>query len=292
MRPLALTLFIILLSLLGCSVAPAPTPEKRVLLHQARLVMGTLLQVSICSDASTEELFGGVFSIAQRHDDLLSNYRRDSDISRINMAALGSAVQIHPETYSFITKALDIKMETQGVVDIAVGRDLSEPWSDIAGNRNAPARDDLAPTLQLIPPSAVARIQDVHLVTGALGKGFALDAMIEYLKANGCSCALINFGQSSLAALGLPPDAPTWNLALPSRNQPPLRFSLPPFFLSISRTLNDAGQPHLLNPHSGRMIATDTTAVVISTSGFRAEGLSTADAIRGEEGVTIRIEGL
>src|SRR6266545_7525538 len=45
---------------------------------------------------------------------------------------------------------------------------------------------------------------------GGIGKGYAVDRLIELFQAAGASRVFINFGESSLYTLGAPPDAQGW----------------------------------------------------------------------------------
>ena len=50
--------------------------------------------------------------------------------------------------------------------------------------------------------------------TGGIGKGYAVDRIADLLAARGITRALINFGHSSIYAMGSPPAKSTWRLLL------------------------------------------------------------------------------
>ncbi|MGH9661851.1 MAG: FAD:protein FMN transferase, partial [Bryobacteraceae bacterium] len=52
----------------------------------------------------------------------------------------------------------------------------------------------------------------VELDPGGIGKGYAIDRMVEILRAAGIGTALLSAGSSSLYALGAPPGEPGWKI--------------------------------------------------------------------------------
>jgi thiamine biosynthesis lipoprotein len=55
----------------------------------------------------------------------------------------------------------------------------------------------------------------VELDPGGIGKGFAVDAAVEALRADGVTAALLSAGSSTIYALGSPPDAQGWKIKVP-----------------------------------------------------------------------------
>ncbi len=55
----------------------------------------------------------------------------------------------------------------------------------------------------------------VELDPGGIGKGFAVDAAVEALRADGVPAALLSAGSSTIYALGSPPDAQGWKIKVP-----------------------------------------------------------------------------
>src|SRR5688572_29597641 len=116
--PLALTLA----AALGLS-GPALTVERESYL------MGTTLRIAVASEdrasgiAAIESAFGAV----RRVDDLLSTWRDDSEIARLNRAPANAPVALSAELYALLREAVHWSRETGGAFDPAVGA-LVDAW--------------------------------------------------------------------------------------------------------------------------------------------------------------------
>jgi thiamine biosynthesis lipoprotein len=130
---------------------------------------------------------------------------------------------------------------------------------------------------------------------GGIGKGYALDRLTSLLRSQGLSQALLDFGQSSIWALGIPPDAEGWHLLVqqPDGETADL-ITLRDQALSVSGSLgqtfvvNGDRYGHVIDPRSGEPLRRDLLACVIAPSATQAEALSKALLILGEhEGVAL-----
>jgi thiamine biosynthesis lipoprotein len=130
---------------------------------------------------------------------------------------------------------------------------------------------------------------------GGIGKGYALDRLAALLRAQGVTNAMLDFGQSSIWALGTPPDAQGWRLLV---QQPNGRhagiITLHDQALSLSASLGQSfvanGQRygHVIDPRTGEPLRRDLLACVIAPSAAQAEALSKALLILGEsEGIAL-----
>jgi thiamine biosynthesis lipoprotein len=68
-----------------------------------------------------------VFEEIDRIEDLLSNYRESSELSRINREAGQGIVTTDPETFVFLKTSIDWSARSQGAFDITVGQ-LMKAW--------------------------------------------------------------------------------------------------------------------------------------------------------------------
>ncbi len=124
---------------------------------------------------------------------------------------------------------------------------------------------------------------------GGIGKGYALDQLTNLLRKQGLSQALLDFGQSSIWALGAPPDAEGWHLLVQQPDGETVGIiTLRDQALSVSGSLgqtfvvNGNRYGHVIDPHSGEPLQRDLLACVIAPSATQAEALSKALLILGE----------
>jgi thiamine biosynthesis lipoprotein len=120
---------------------------------------------------------------------------------------------------------------------------------------------------------------------------------MEVLRDAGITSALVHGGTSTVYALGHPPDAEYWKVAVenPPASVTAAAIPLPPVLLkdeamSVSaiwgRSFQKEGQifGHVLDPHTGNPAASAVLAAVILPSATETDALSTALLTLGSEG--------
>jgi thiamine biosynthesis lipoprotein len=138
----------------------------------------------------------------------------------------------------------------------------------------------------------------VMLDLGAIGKGAALDCAAGLLREAGVTSALLHGGTSTVYALGHPPDAEHWKVALEypqiagsdSPRQMLASVPLRDEALSVSavwgRSFEAGGKTfgHVLDPIGGQPVAGAVLAAVALPSATETDALSTALLVAGESG--------
>lgn len=132
---------------------------------------------------------------------------------------------------------------------------------------------------------------------GAVGKGYAIDAAIEVLRAHGVSQALLHGGTSSVYGLGRSPDAEAWRVAWDAPGAPRRQLPLQESALSVSaghgKSFSVDGQPfgHVMDPREGHPATAACAAVVTGPRSFECDALSTALLVQGPSWIsTLRVE--
>ncbi len=165
-----------------------------------------------------------VFEEIDRVEQLLSNYRESSELSRINREAAESPVTADPEMMSFLAEAEHWSRASDGAFDITVGR-LMKAWGFFLHGGAVPSpaaleairavtgwrKVELDPALRTVRFTAAG----VELDPGGIGKGFAVDAAVRILRADGVRAALLSAGTSTLYGLGAPPGRRGWRVVVP-----------------------------------------------------------------------------
>ena len=177
------------------------------------------------SREEAERLATPVFQEVDRVDALLSNYRPDSELSRMNHEAFDHEVTTDPETFRFLATCLAWSERSQGAFDISVGK-LMKVWKFFGASGALPSPEELAATradvgwekIRLNSEQRTVRFlaAGVELDPGGIGKGYAVDRAVKILRTKGVSAALLSAGSSTIYALGAPPGKAGWKVQVPS----------------------------------------------------------------------------
>jgi len=259
--------------------------------------MGTLLALSVPPAPGRHERWIQLtFDTARACEREMSRHDPTSDVSRVNRRA-GHRTLVHaPALAGTLASARAWAQRTGGAFDPTVAPVLAV-WRSAARRWTPPARRRLRAAQRRVGWEAITvRREHVGLARrgaaldlGGFGKGAALDRIAAALRQAQCAAAMLNFGESSLLAIGRPRPH-RWEVLL----RHPLggfvgRFPLCDRACSTSGTLVDgagAGRPrvgHIADPRSGRLLREPAQVTVLARSAAAAEALSTALLVQGRE---------
>lgn len=175
-------------------------------------------------EGSMNRAIDAAFAEAHRLDALLSNYRPESEWSRINREAATHPVAVSPELFRLLSDCIGYSRASEGTFDLTVGP-LMRAWGFFGGERHVPSPDQMREALELVGYQHVqlnARKRTIRfdhpgatIDPGGVGKGYAVDRMVEILRARGFRNALVAASGSSIFGLGNPPDEPGgWSISI------------------------------------------------------------------------------
>ena len=164
------------------------------------------------------------FDEVRRLDELLSNYRPESEWSQVNRGAANGPVRVSPELFRLLAACLEYSRASEGAFDVSVGP-LMKVWGFYKGSGRLPHRPEIAAALaklgyrhvKLDPATSTVRFDraGVELDPGGIGKGYAVDRMVGVLRQNGVENALVAGSGSSIYGMGAPPSEPRgWRVAI------------------------------------------------------------------------------
>ena len=289
------SLLLVVLGLSGCA-SPAPG----VVVSDGRYVMGTVLQITLVApdEALGREALRALFALAADLDALLSVYLPQSEVSLLNASAGAAPRRVSPELVRLLEQSVEYSALTGGSFDVTVGP-LIALWTRAAKRDAPPTPRELSATrarvgyekIQIGAGGRVALSEPgVAIDLGGIAKGWALDRMRPVLESFAIHDALLNFGQSSVWALGSPQDGDAWRLLVRGPGQTLLGvIGLAERALSVSGSLGQwleiGGERygHVLDPRSGQALRQRRQALVLAPDATQAEALSKALLVLGEE---------
>jgi FAD:protein FMN transferase len=296
----------------------------------ARLAMATRFELVLHGDDPTALRAAGEEALDEiaRLEDRLSLYRPGSEIAQVNARASREAVRVSPEVFALLQQAAALSAETGGAFDITIAP-LVRCWGFMgdAQSRQATAMDGAPPawTLEsgrvpsddeLVAARAVVGMNHVQLDPrdfsvrfdrdgvmldfGAIGKGYAVERAATFLRDAGVASALLHGGTSTVCAIGAPPDADCWRIAVNippelERRSPnrPAAIPLKDESLSVSavwgRSFEAGGKTfgHVIDPRTGQPVSGVLLAAVVLPSTTETDALSTALLTLGAEGFNV-----
>jgi thiamine biosynthesis lipoprotein len=217
-------LAILIVSLLAGLGRAQPTEPERY--EASASIMGSVYRVAVYGEkrAVMASAVQAAFEEARRLDHLLSNYKEDSELSRINRLAADGPVDISGEMAELLARCLDYSRASEGAFDITVGP-LMKTWGFFRGEGKLPGRFALWRAMGRIGYQHMELDRErkrvrflrsgMELDPGGIGKGYAVDRMAGILRKFGIQSAMVSAGSSSMYALGKPPGEPRgWHIRI------------------------------------------------------------------------------
>jgi thiamine biosynthesis lipoprotein len=220
------------------AVAPlAVAPADERLHRQSRPVMGSLAEIQVyhADDAIAGRAIAAALDEMARVDRLLSNYRPDSELSRMNAGAARAPFRASAELFEFVRRCRTLFEETGGTFDPTQGavvrawgfftRHPARPGAAEAEAAKARAGFDKV-RLDEAAQSVSYAVDGLEFDPGGIGKGYAADRAVTVLERFGIASALVSAGGSTICALGRPPGREGWRVAVrdPARPMAALRY--------------------------------------------------------------------
>lgn len=283
----------------------ASSPDtKTPLVHKTKYAMGTVYEIAAFDDSPdhASAAIDKAFAEIVRLDNILSNYKPDSDLSRLNREGHFHAVKVPADLYRVIEESDKYSRLSGGKYDITVAP-LVDMWkAALRGDRvvSQAEQEKLRACvgyekIELIPPDTVEfHSPCMRIDVGSIGKGYAVDRAVEVLRANGVKNALVDAGQSSIYGMGAPPGQSAWEVHLrdPSNHVDPTVMLNENSVSTAEQTppslLGNETAGHIIDPDTGKPLETHYALSVVVKTGTASDALSTTLLLVGpEEGKSI-----
>ncbi len=223
---------------------------------------------------------------------LLSTWRDDSPLARLNASAAGLPHEVPAELFSLLRRVFEWNLRTDEAFDPTVAP-LVRAWGLRTGGR-VPTPDNLlearrasGPSLFTLEESSL-RISRLHAAAGidegAWGKGWALDRAAEAAHAAGASSVVLDLGGQVLAS-GIETEVAVAHPRDRSRAVATLRLKDASASTSGNSerglVVNGHRVGHLLDPRTGEPAPDFGSVTVVAPTGLVADILSTALFVLG-----------
>ena len=290
---------------LGILLAAAPAgPAGALVRHEAsRMSMGCAYAIVAYGrdGAALPGIVDAAFDEVDRIDRLMSHYKPESALSRLNRDAAGAPVTVDPELFGLIAESLRYSRESDGAFDITVGP-LMKAWGFFRGGGRVPGSDELAELRRRVGYAHVVLDASqktirfdrpgVELDLGGIAKGYAVDRVVGLLRERHVVAALVSAGGSTVFGLGAPPGQAAWEVGV----QDPVEAGAVAFDVQLKdRALSISGSyeksfekdgmtySHIMDPRAARPVQGVWSVAVLAPSGTAGDALDDAFFVQGVE---------
>lgn len=288
---------------------------------RATFTMGSLIEITAYGDNEkrVDNAINKAFHEVKRLDNLMSNYKQDSELSRINREAVKAPIACDPELIYIIEQSLLYSQITDGAFDITV-YPFVNLWG-FFGNDNGNIVGNLPLEKELKDLSSAVSYKNIviedkdannqedsggktiflkdpltQIDLGGIGKGYAVDIVSDILKKEGISSALINFA-GNIYAFGSPQGREEWIVGVrdPKDSQNVLAtFKIKDKAVATSGNyerffLKDGKRySHIIDPRTGKPVEGVLSVTIMADNAIAADALSTGVFVLGtDEGLKL-----
>jgi len=274
---------------------------ERFVYRQGHMGMEVRLVLYAPNRDSSVQAAEAAFAQVSTLDSLLSSYRSDSELMRVNRQASGGPVPVGYHLFSILDRGQAFARQSEGALDVTAGP-LIELWRRTRRTRRLPDSTTLQEARRRVGWQHLALDEEAQTVAfrragmelnlGGLAKGYILDQVREVLFEHGLCRVLVEAG-GDLVAGAPPPGEPGWAIDVPhgavgdsSRVITVAHAAVATSGDSVQYVEIDGTRySHVINPRTGRGLTQQPTTTVVATAGITADALATTIGILGlEEG--------
>ena len=264
--------------------------------------MGSLMEIQLVSSnrSDLELALQHAFSNLDRLESLISTYRSGSEVSKLNdryREKYMEATPVSEDTFRLLRWSRFFWEETQGAFDSTLGP-LSHLWGFFDGVPTWPGASDLKSCMEMIGmryleidfEEKTVRLtrSGMALDFGAIGKGYAVDQVVDTLKEYGVVNALVSFGGSTHYGIGSAPGQEGWWVFLDKSDLTSKKVLKDRSLSTASNRTqhwvrNGKNYGHILDPRTGLPTSFLGSVSVVASTATASDALATAFVVLGPE---------
>lgn len=286
--------FILLISLY-CRYSSA---NKLSLYSKQEIKMGTLVEVQLLASSQrvANKAISAAFSEVDRLENILSSYRNNSEVAKLNHNAGIKSVKVGNDLWIVIKKAIQINHLSKGAFDITF-KPLWDLWK--TNTQSPPSLNQINCALKLVGTEKIKLDSDNHSVflpikgmkidLGGIAKGYVVDKALHVLEKLGIKNALVNAG-GDLRAIGKHFDR-FWTAGIRHPRKKGVNIASLPIHNEAIVTSGDYERyliiqgkryPHIIDPRTGYPVQNMISVTVIGPTAMEADAISTSIFVIGD----------
>ena len=257
----------------------------------------TLGVISKSEEEANEILHVGIQEII-RIENLLSEFKLDSDTSKINIDGHRGPVKVAQETFELLQRSIAISNLSKGDFDITVSplKKLYNFKNDVFEFPDKKIIEEVLSFVgykNIVLENSNQSVELSHAQSSisfaAIGKGYASDQVKKLWQENGISSAYIN-ASGDLSAFGVRADGSLWKIGIANPDKRDETLFFVPLRNAAVATSGDYEQyfihdgvrySHNINPHTGHPLHGLKSVTVFSPSAELSDALATVAYVKG-----------
>ena len=277
------------------------------LLKQTRMIMGTFAEVTVYSndEKTAGKAIEGALDEMGRMDRIMSNYKKDSELSRLNRNAVKAPVPCGAELLDVIEKSQYYSELSDGAFDITISPFVAL-WGFFDEKGHIPPNKEIDRLLPAVsyknivisksvdpkkPSTVFLKNTQTQIDLGAIGKGYAVDKALEIIKNFGIDNACVNLG-GNIYVLGASAGKNAWKIGVQHpRNKDEilgyleLKNEATATSGDYERFFEIKGNrySHIINPKTGMPVNGIIAVTIVAPTGTEVDALSTSVFVLGHE---------
>jgi len=274
-----------------------------------REVMGTFARIiAIAADSKTaKKSIEAAFAEIRKVDELMSDYKSDSQISRINRDGFGQAVPVSQSTFHVLQRSIKFSKLSEGAFDITIGP-VVDLWRSSAEANSIPTPAELRLARSKVGYEKIIldaneltvrlAVDGMRLDLGGIAKGYAIDRAVEAMQQHAAIGAMVDIG-GDIRCFGTPPKGrDKWLIGLQDPNVAPDDISTANTLLVLNVTdaavatsggyrrftlIEGKKYGHIFDTKTACSSDELTSVTIISKDALTADALATSVSVMGPE---------
>lgn len=278
------------------------TSNAQVLRKRTTLLMGGRFDISIVAKDSltAEQNIDVVIAEITRIENLISDWKSDSQVSEVNQNAGIRPVKVDREVFELTRRALQFSEATKGGFDISFAA-MDRIWKFDGSMTEMPSAEAIKKSvekvgykniiLDSVQSTVFLKLKGMKIGFGALGEGYATDKCRNIMLAKGIKAGIVN-GSGDMTAWGRQPNGKDWNIGMTNPFHPDTLFAVVPLNNGAVTTsgsyekfvvFNGKRYSHIINPATGYPATGLCSVSVFGPNAETANGLSTSLMVLGQK---------
>lgn len=289
--------FVIYILLFLCFSTNAQVTCKR-----DTILMGSKFDITISAVDSlqAERYIDEVITEITRIENLISDWKFDSQVSEINRMAGKQAVKVDQELFDLTQRALFFSQITDGAFDISSAA-MDKIWKFDGSMKQLPSKEELTKAIEKVgyqniilnpaDTTVFLKKEGMKIGFGATGKGYAADKGRNLMQQMGVKAGIVN-GSGDMAVWSDDIPQKKWRIGI---NNPFKNNDITEVVTLCNAAITTSGDyekfaeiasvrySHIMNPKTGMPATGLTSVTVIGPSAETANGFSTSLMVLGRK---------